>query len=395
MPVRKVGARWLVDIRHQGERYRVRSPGTTKGDAQSHETHLRRQLAEHGRLEHLSAPSAESAIPTFSAFAERWMQVFPHAERNRASEIANKSSILRVHLLPAFGAFQLDAIGGAEIAKFKAACTARGLTAKTLNNLLSVLRCILDSAEEWEVVEKMPRIRFAQTERPDFRFLTETEAKKLVDATNDPLWRAAILLGWHAGLRWGEIAGLTWDDVFLDRRQLKIRQAWSRTKLERPKNGRIRFLPLTRILASALTSLPRQGEYVLMLRARPLVQKTALLHLAALGTKAGIKPHGWHVLRHTFASHLVQRGVPLPVVKELLGHSSIKMTEMYAHLQPSGIAEDATLHGRAAVELLEHAGAIVGHSVGTPLDVLDRAAVPAAPAYIKTPLDRATFPWSG
>ena len=50
--------------------------------------------------------------------------------------------------------------------------------------------------------------------------------------------------------------------------------------------------------------------------------------------KAGLRQIGWHVLRHTFASHLVMRGAAMKVVQELLGHATIEMTMRYAHLSP-------------------------------------------------------------
>ena len=66
--------------------------------------------------------------------------------------------------------------------------------------------------------------------------------------------------------------------------------------------------------------------------------------IARVRKKAGLRKIGWHTLRHTFASHLVMRGVPLTAVQMLMGHSSVNTTMRYAHLAPSTL--------RAAIDLL-------------------------------------------
>ena len=73
--------------------------------------------------------------------------------------------------------------------------------------------------------------------------------------------------------------------------------------------------------------------------------------------RAGLRRIGWHVLRHTFASHLVMRGAPLKAVQELLGHATIMMTMRYAHLAPE-IA-------REAVKLLDARGKTVAKTAAS------------------------------
>jgi site-specific recombinase XerD len=59
--------------------------------------------------------------------------------------------------------------------------------------------------------------------------------------------------------------------------------------------------------------------------------------------KAGLRQIGWHVLRHTYASHLAMRGAPLKAIQELLGHATIEMTMRYAHLGPGARRDSARL----------------------------------------------------
>jgi site-specific recombinase XerD len=71
----------------------------------------------------------------------------------------------------------------------------------------------------------------------------------------------------------------------------------------------------------------------------PVAESTMRRGLRHAAEGAGLDGLGWHVLRHTFASHLVLAGVPIRVVQELLGHASITMTERYSHLAPNTLQE--------------------------------------------------------
>jgi hypothetical protein len=77
--------------------------------------------------------------------------------------------------------------------------------------------------------------------------------------------------------------------------------------------------------------------------------------LRDLCDRLGMRRTGWHALRHTFCSQLVQRSVPLPAVQALLGHSDLRMTLRYSHLAPSTL--------RDAVAVLEQATSSVGPPV--------------------------------
>lgn len=141
-----------------------------------------------------------------------------------------------------------------------------------------------------------------------------------------------VLLAMNTGLRRGELTALTWDDIDLERKLLTVRAGYA-------KSGKARHIPLNSEAADVLRRWKRQRP-----NGRLFPVATIKKSWSALLRRAGIRAFRFHDIRHHFASRLVQAGVDLNSVRELLGHSDMAMTLRYAHLAPRNTA--------AAVELL-------------------------------------------
>ena len=142
------------------------------------------------------------------------------------------------------------------------------------------------------------------------------------------------------GLRQGELIGLQWADLDLSRGVLNVRRAIWRGVEGLPKGGRERTLELPASAVDALKGHRHlRGRFVFCQDdGQPLTAGKMESPLRRTLKRAGITREagrvGWHDLRHTYASHLAMRGVPLKVIQELMGHATIEMTERYAHLSP-------------------------------------------------------------
>ena len=334
MSVRRFGKSWYVDVSWRGKRHRLRSPDNTIAGARALEQRVRRALAEDGVLDKLD-PARQQAAVTFAEFAERWMREYV-TPRNKPSEQHSKRQILRRYLLPRFGRMPLDELSTASIDKFVVDERAADLSAKSINNHLTVLRKLLVCAVEWDELPAVPRFKFLRTARPEPRFLSETELAALLAVTDEP-WRSMILVGALTGLRFSELIALTWTDVDLDGVRVHVRRAVVRGIEVSPKNYRARVVPLPIAAANALAELPKDGEPVFMWRGARVESNAAYAALRTACRRLGWRRIGWHVLRHTYASHLAQRGAPLQHVRDLLGHSTLNMTLRYAHLSPSAL----------------------------------------------------------
>ena len=341
--------RWMIDVTLQadGQEQRVRKVATiqTKREAEREEREIVAKLLA-GTWKPPRAPEpppAPESPPSLAQFASAWVTTYVETH-NKPSEIESKRSILRVHLEPAFGALTLDQITLARVEEYKARKLREGLSAKTVNNHLTVLRKLLTTAQEWSRLEAVPRIRWLRTPEPEFRFLSFEETERLI-ARADETWRPMIVLALRTGLRLGELLALRWVDVDLRAGRIVVRQSRTRGVTTIPKGGRKREVPLSdEALATLKAHRHLRGELVFCTaEGKPLTKGETKWPLWTACKRAGIERLGWHVLRHTFASHLVMRGATLKAVQELLGHTTIEMTMRYAHLAPEAKREAVRL----------------------------------------------------
>ncbi len=283
---------------------------------------------------------------TFEAFAWRWFKEYV-VPNNRFSEQRIKSYTLKSSLIPFFGKMTIGEIRTYHVEQYKARKLKDGLANKSIKNHLTVLSTCLSCAYRWlELPSKPPEIPWPKCPPPQTDYLSPGECEILLSHSQGVI-RELLVMALRTGMRQGELKGLQWSAIDWENRVVIVKHSYcDREKdIGPPKNNRIRSIPLDSDLYEILYRRRRETGYVFTnASGRPLNHSWLSYHLEGVCKKAGLRRISCHVLRHTFASHLAMKGVPLNMVQALLGHSTIIMTMRYAHVAPSAT--------RAAIELL-------------------------------------------
>jgi len=346
MSVRKIGGKWYVDVfvkTPDGKPKRVRQicPIQRKQAALKYEREIREHILD-GTFGVEEQEVVE--IPTFEEFSNQFITKYA-IPNNKASEVKTKRGHLRRYLIPEFGDMPLDHIGFEHIEDLKSNLLAKPLKAKTINNALTTLSRLLNYAEELAVLKAVPKIKRLKAEKPDFDFLTFNEADQLLEGANyNQEWYTMIFFALKTGVRYGELCELRWKDLDLPNGLMHVKRSYYDGNITTPKSGKPRLIPLSPDTIDLLKEIKHsRGELVFC---KPdggrHIHRRSDVALKRCCKKAGLRPIGWHVLRHSFASHLVGKGVHLKSIQELLGHSTIAMTERYAHTS-SELVKDAVL----------------------------------------------------
>ena len=344
--VRPTGGRSYVLLQHVDGRAKRLSLGrvSVRGiEAVRQECHAREAAPE------APEPKApERTAPLFRDFvAGEWKTA--HFEHYKPSTQRGARYALVGRLLPAFGSKPLDRIAPAHVRRWfdTFSRTAPG----NANNALRILRQILNFAVACGHIDANPTRGIRQNRRPALtRFLSREEIARLHEVLDEEAGRGErfrhqadiVRLLLLTGCRRGEIMRLRWSEVQEDRLVLSDSKTGPRT------------VPLGSRARAILDRQPRGGSpFVFPSPLDPARPRDIHLPLwYGVRRKAGIEDVRLHDLRHTFASHAVMNGVPVPVVSRMLGHSNVQMTMRYAHLADRDIEAAAERVGAATARAM-------------------------------------------
>ena len=212
----------------------------------------------------------------------------------------------------------------------------------TIARKLSVVRSFLGFCQDNDLIETSPGAGVGSPKVPRRlpQVLTPAQAAELLDTMggDKPLEvrdRALFELVYSSGLRCQEVLDLRLRDVNTESREVRVKG----------KGRKVRVIPVGEVALDALERYlresrsrllkdPAQDDHVFLSRTgRPLsssdVQRRLARYLARAGAPRGTSPH---TLRHSFATHLLEGGADLRVIQEMLGHSSLRTTQVYTHV---------------------------------------------------------------
>lgn len=252
---------------------------------------------------------------------------------------AAAESYLRNWVEPILGSKRIDDIKKRDILFLVRSAELAGLKPGSVNRILNIVKSCFSKAIEWELssLTESPAKGVAEIVDPAVkeRFLSQGEASELiriVKSSRNPMLFPIVGFLLMTGARRSEALLAKWEHIDIER------ETWL---IPLSKSGKQRHIPLSAGALSFLAEARKVSSYYPLARTSPYVfpnKKTGgpfsnIFNSWDTARKnAGLKDVRMHDLRHSFASALVNNGLSIYDVKELLGHSSVSTTQRYAHL---------------------------------------------------------------
>ncbi len=276
-----------------------------------------------------------------------WLDTLAHQRRLSGHTLSNYSRAIELLLRLKEGTVLRD-LDSAQIRRFVARLHAAGLSGRTLALTLSAWRGLFNWLARQRGFPANPAQGVRAPKSPhhlpkalsveQMQQLLETAAPQSPERARD---RAMFELLYSSGLRLAELVALDADDGRLDLKQAEVTVTGKGAKTRTvPVGGRAREALRDWLKARALLAAPQERALFVGARGRRIAPGTVQARLRAWAKRQGLggSVHP-HMLRHSFASHVLQSSQDLRAVQEMLGHASISTTQVYTHLDFQALAK--------------------------------------------------------
>ena len=281
-------------------------------------------------------------VATFGEFLERWKTEI--LTKQQPSSARAVKSHLRCYITPQLGKLRLEQFGVENQQAFVSRVFEKGVSRKTVLNVLGTLSSILSTARDWgynceQINVNKLRLppRSARYEAPHF---TIDQLNKILAIAEEP-WRTLFCILTMEGLRAGEVLGLQWADIDLDRQILQVRRSAWYGKIQTAKSvASETILPIPAPLVAILKQykaqwVPNPKGFLFVTRngRPPSSNKVVEYRLWTILDALNIPRCGLHAFRHSHSALLLDSGATPKVVQRQLRHADARTTlQIYGHV---------------------------------------------------------------
>ncbi len=322
--------KWYCRFTIRGERKHLLCIGATnKAEAEDLEAQYKYRLMQ----------QQNGVMPrdTKNIYFKRLKDLYTKHAKNNHKKFKNQKYYLN-SLEKYFGNSKpVNKIKPVDIEAFKTYLKTQNLKNSSINRYLEILSKMFNLAIDNKELTENPvsKAGMLREDNIDPRFLSADEERRLYKSIDKfaPYLRPIVTIALQTGMRRGEILNLKWTD---------IKDGY--IQLLETKSGNSRNIPTSTTLLNALKFIPKVSEYVFInpKTNKPYTDIKKSWHKVL--NKANIENFRFHDLRHTVATRMVEKGIDLLVVKDILGHTMIETTMRYAHPVPERV--------QAAIEVL-------------------------------------------
>jgi integrase len=323
MAIYQRGKNWYTDFTFKGQRIRE-SIGPSRKGAEKVIAKKKAEIAEGKFLDIRKEP----APIKFHAYAKEYLQ---WAKTNKKASTYIRDVYIMRGFDREFEGKNIQDITAWQIEKYKAKRREK-YKVNSVNRELALLKHIFSKALEWRKVKENPAkgVKRLKGGAKRVRYLMPDEIQTLLsncDGLLRSLLKPLVTVALHTGARKGELQSLQWSEVDFEHGIISLLDT---------KNGERRDIPMNETVRATLKGIERKSDLIFPNTNGKRIDNTQLqLAFSEALTRSKIEDFHFHDLRHTFASNLVmQDGVDLNDVRELLGHKKMEMTLRYAHLSP-------------------------------------------------------------